>query len=113
MKISIDSSDSLDDALRLVGALYGVTLQVSARTESANGTADGAGHGRGARSHNGRAGGRASRSRRPATGTRRSSRRSSSATDVRQWARDNGLAVNERGRIPSSVITAYNEATGR
>ena len=39
------------------------------------------------------------------------SRRSGNGTgDVRAWARDNGFQVNERGRIPSSVIEAYQAA---
>jgi nucleoid-associated protein Lsr2 len=43
--------------------------------------------------------------------TRRSSARRSGATgDVRSWARDNGYQISERGRIPSSVIEAYQAA---
>jgi len=42
---------------------------------------------------------------------RGSSRRSGNGTgDVRAWARENGFQVNERGRIPSSVIEAYQAA---
>jgi hypothetical protein len=29
---------------------------------------------------------------------------------VRSWARDNGYQISERGRIPSSVIEAYQAA---
>jgi hypothetical protein len=50
----------------------------------------------------------------PARGARRGSaptRRSSNGTgDVRSWARENGFQVSERGRIPSSVIEAYQAA---
>jgi hypothetical protein len=43
--------------------------------------------------------------------TRRSSGRRSGATgDVRSWARENGYQISERGRIPSSVIEAYQAA---
>lgn len=42
---------------------------------------------------------------------RRSSGRRSGATgDVRSWARENGYQISERGRIPSSVIEAYQAA---
>lgn len=113
MKISIDSGDSLDDALRLVGALYGVTLQVGGAAESPNGSADGSARSRSSRSDNGRAPSRTGRSRRASAGRRPSRRRGPTATDVRQWARDNGVAVNDRGRIPAAVQAAYREATGR
>ena len=29
---------------------------------------------------------------------------------VRAWAKDNGYAVSERGRVPASVLEAYNAA---
>jgi hypothetical protein len=37
-----------------------------------------------------------------------SSRRSSS--DVRQWAREQGYEVSDRGRIPANVLEAYEDA---
>jgi Lsr2 len=50
---------------------------------------------------------------RKATGGRRSGRprrdpRFSSA--VREWARQQGIQVSERGRIPASVVSQYEEA---
>jgi hypothetical protein len=27
--------------------------------------------------------------------------------DIRQWARSNGLSVNERGRIPAEIVAQY------
>lgn len=30
--------------------------------------------------------------------------------DVREWARSNGFAVSERGRIPANVLEAYDAA---
>jgi hypothetical protein len=32
--------------------------------------------------------------------------------DIRAWAREQGLAVSERGRIPASVAEQYHAATG-
>lgn len=32
---------------------------------------------------------------------------------ARAWARENGLAIKERGRIPAEVVAQYRQATGR
>ena len=52
-------------------------------------------------------------------GARRISRggeRSVSAIDThaaRAWAKDQGIDIKERGRVPSDVVARYREATGR
>jgi Lsr2 len=33
------------------------------------------------------------------------------SADIRAWAKDNGIAVSERGRIPASIIEQYEAAT--
>ena len=33
--------------------------------------------------------------------------------DIRAWAKEHGLAVSERGRIPASVAEQYHAANGR
>jgi hypothetical protein len=33
--------------------------------------------------------------------------------DIRAWAKEHGLAVSERGRIPASVVEQYQAANGR
>jgi len=33
--------------------------------------------------------------------------------DIRTWAKEHGLAVSERGRIPASVMEQYHAASGR
>jgi hypothetical protein len=33
--------------------------------------------------------------------------------DIRAWAKERGLAVSERGRIPASVLEQYHAANGR
>ena len=33
--------------------------------------------------------------------------------DIRAWAKDHGIAVSERGRIPASVVEQYQAATGQ
>ena len=47
---------------------------------------------------------------------RRAGRASSSrqrSGDIRVWAREHGLAVSERGRIPATVAEQYHAANGR
>lgn len=46
--------------------------------------------------------------------SRRSSRTAGSrqrSGDIRAWAKDHGIAVSERGRIPASVVEQYQAAT--
>ena len=33
--------------------------------------------------------------------------------DIRAWAKDHGMAVSERGRIPADVVAQYQAAQGR
>ena len=33
------------------------------------------------------------------------------SADIRAWAKDHGIAVSERGRIPASVVEQYQTAT--
>ena len=53
--------------------------------------------------------------RRAGRGQRRRSARTSSSRersgDIRAWAKDQGIAVSERGRIPASVVQQYQAAT--
>ena len=55
---------------------------------------------------------------RKAGGTRRAARgrRNASAIDthkVREWARDQGIEVKERGRVPADIAAKYRQATGQ
>jgi hypothetical protein len=119
LKITLDSTEPLDDAIRVVGAMYGVTLLVSdgeqdviklvekeasrpsrkrAKAQKRPSAV------RNARSRPAAAAASAGRSR-----TDRAPRPdgSPSNADVRSWARDNGLTVSDRGRMPASVMAAY------
>jgi hypothetical protein len=53
--------------------------------------------------------------RRAGRGSRRRSARPSSARersgDIRAWAKSEGIAISERGRIPASVVAQYEAAT--
>ena len=52
---------------------------------------------------------KAGRGQRRQSGRTQSSRRHSS--DIRAWAKEQGIAVSERGRIPASVVEQYETAT--
>jgi hypothetical protein len=54
--------------------------------------------------------GRRSRSGKPPRSVGRSDERERSAA-VRQWARENGIKVSDRGRIAKEVLEAFNEHT--
>ena len=56
--------------------------------------------------HAHRAGPRAGRPARTVAGRQRSG-------DIRAWAKEHGLAVSERGRIPAGVVEQYQAAGGR
>ena len=51
-------------------------------------------------------------------GTRRAARgrRNASAIDthrVREWAREQGIEIKERGRVPADIMEKYHQATGQ
>ncbi len=48
----------------------------------------------------------------PARGRRGSRGRASgvNASEIREWARENGYQVSERGRVPADIKTAYDAA---
>jgi hypothetical protein len=98
MQLTIDTSERLDDVLRVVGAAFGVTLSVGEDGDAAPAT----GHAPRSRARAGRASG----SRRGARASRGRGNGPSTA-EVRAWAREHGYAVSDRGRIPQEVFTAF------
>lgn len=48
-------------------------------------------------------------------GTARGGRRASTADTVavRAWARENGIDIKDRGRVPADVVAKYQAATGQ
>lgn len=102
----IDGSDATQTvAFGLDGASYEIDLNDDNAAALREALAPYVGHGRkvgrggggGAR----RGGGRAAAA---------SSASGASAKEIREWARDNGHAVPERGRIPADVREAYDAA---
>ena len=109
VRITIDSKDSIEQALAVVGALYGVHVAVSDSPDAApEGEAGSLSNGAtSTRKASKRATARAGRSRR---GTGRRAPQVDLAA-VRAWAREHGYEVSNRGRLPQAVINAYTEST--
>lgn len=113
MRLTLDSSETLEEALRVVGALYGVTLTVTSSTaETSAATPKGTARPRrpAAGKPRKRSAGARSSARRPRQRSGVAAERASNNADIRAWARATGLAVNNRGKVPAAVITAYRDA---
>ena len=101
MQVTIDSSEPLPAALRVLGAMYDVTVvvaedQVSAPTPAAKGGPTLAS---------------------PKVGVRRARKKLAAPpvtalknVEVRSWALENGMTVSNRGRLPARVVAAYRDA---
>ena len=57
-----------------------------------------------------RAGGSA---RRPVRGGRRVSASELNSTEVREWAKAQGIEVKDRGRVPAELVARFKAATGK
>ena len=113
MKVTVDSGEPLEDAIRVVGALYGVTLVVSDGSWEASKPTQQRRTEPKKRSVSTKRPTKArvadvssAKSRTGAVG----SADAPSIAEVRSWARHTGLAVSDRGRVPASVMTAYRDA---
>jgi len=121
VKLTVDSSEPLEDAMRVLGALYGVQLVVASLGQDVPGNEPAASK-PAEKSRTVAKKRPATRKTRPAPARdavapkQRAPRRvsgsagSPSAADVRSWARESGMTVSDRGRVPASVITAYRNA---
>jgi hypothetical protein len=56
---------------------------------------------------------RAPGARRPVRGRRRASGSGPDSTEVRDWARSQGIEVKDRGRVPAELIVKFQSATGK
>lgn len=108
MKISIDSAEPLEDVMRVVGAVYGVTLAVAASDTDTQIAPKPTTARAGGRSKTGRRASARGNSRRRSTARSRKV----SAAELRTWAQENGHTVSERGPIPAAVRSAYQDARG-
>lgn len=130
LKLTLDSSEPLEDAMRVLGALYGVTLVVSNEDHDANKPASRTATAPGRKSANKPTVAKKAMNRKSASakkaqpsapstkaaaaraepkGARRTGGASSNA-EVRSWARQNGFTVSDRGRLPATVVKAYRDA---
>jgi phage tail tape-measure protein len=100
LKLTVDSNEPLEDAMRVVGALYGVTLVVSNEGVRASEPTR-------QRAHKPR---QRSTGAKPRKLARVESAVDPNNADVRSWARRTGLTVSGRGRVPASVMAAYRSA---
>lgn len=95
-------------------ALDGVAYEIDLSADNARGLRDAfAGYVGSARKVGGRAGrsaGRAARAAAASGGAAGSRRRGGDSASIREWARENGFQVSERGRIPAEVRQAYEKA---
>jgi hypothetical protein len=127
LKLTLDSSEPLEDAMRVLGALYGVTLVVSPDDQDGTRSARKTATKPGKKSASKPAGSKGTVNRAPSAArqarpvvpstktaaarskqkTARRSVNASSNAEVRSWARQNGFTVSDRGRLPASVVTAY------
>jgi hypothetical protein len=96
VKLTLDSSEPLEDAMRVLGALYGVKLVVDTDGQPA------------ADHRNDNRSGRIRRTRGGSIPAQRAVR--SNNAEIRTWARHHGLSINDRGRIPATVKAAYRDA---
>jgi hypothetical protein len=116
MKVTIDSAEPLADALRVVGALYNVTLadigegtQLGRSEDMANTSGPSAkANGRPSRRATARKPGRRAAARKPRQSATKST--SASTSEIRAWALASGHTVSDRGTLPAAVKAAYAEA---
>ena len=116
LKVTIDSNEPLNDAIRVIGALYNVTLTPS--SQSTGVPDNNGGKSRASARSNGK----------PATPTRKQPRRvpaqepmrgpapvtrrkstpkAADPGEIRAWAKANGHSVNDRGPLSSAVRSAF------
>jgi hypothetical protein len=108
LRISFDSTEPLEDVIRVVGAAYHVTLTVLTTNEVGTTSPDaitpkGAGGNRAATAKDARA---------KSDGRGRSTQQVARVSNevLRSWARENGHTVSDRGRIPKAVVAAHRDA---
>ena len=103
MRVTIDSSESLEHVLPVISALYRVELTVAPKRATTQPRS-----GRDRKSGQKRSGKAAKRaSRRPARADK------ADPATVREWARENGHSVAASGRISSDVLAAYSADSAR
>ncbi len=113
MKVTIDSSEALADTLRVIGAVYNVTLAQVHETTGAP-KPEGSVSAAPPSPSSDRKQARQSRTQKPpqppATRTRQRpapKAAAAPAADIRVWAKANGHSINDRGPLSATVRAAY------
>jgi hypothetical protein len=113
VKLTVDSSEPIEDAIRVLGALYGVRLVVAdSAAERPRGTPAPTPRGTSAGRHKptsqkGQSAGAASRVGKTRTQKVVSADGAAGRAQVRSWARANGFTLADRGRVPAAIQSAY------
>jgi len=112
LKVTIDSTEPLADALRVIGALYNVNLAQVAATDDTTTTTALAAQDQplGAATAKPSRNSRAKTTSAPTRTGRRRRTTAASSSDVRAWALANGHAVSNRGTLPAAIKAAYAQA---
>ncbi len=114
MKVTIDSTEPLADALRVIGALYNVNLAHVAATDDTTTTTAGAAQDQPLGAATAKPSRRTPAKTAKAPTSNRTGRRrrttAASSSDVRAWAVANGHAVSNRGTLPAAIKAAYAQA---
>lgn len=111
--ILVDDFDGGDADETVTFALDGASYEIDLSTDNAAALREAfAPYVGAARRVGGRSGGSGRSGRRAASrpSGRSAASGSGSTAEIREWARQNGLPVNERGRISASVLEAYEAA---
>ena len=64
-------------------------------------------------SHARKVGGAARRAGRPVGRASRGAGSTVNTTEIRNWARENGYEIKDRGRVPADLVAKYQAATGK
>jgi len=64
-------------------------------------------------SHARKVGGAARRAGRPVGRASRGAGSTVNTTEIRNWARENGFEIKDRGRVPADLVAKYQAATGK
>ena len=112
MKVTIDSTEPLADAIRVIGALYNVNLAQAAETDEATTleAAQGPSARPGTAKPSRRRRSKTSQVASPSGSGRGRPKSNAGSREVRAWAVANGHSVSNRGTLPAAIKSAYAQA---
>ena len=116
LRLSIDSTDPLEDAIRVLGAMYNVTLVTPSNNTAKKASASAkrvptATTKRGRKATTGSRTPRKKSVEAPVIESTQAAAGRVGTAELRSWAREHGFTVSDRGRIPAAISAAYNQAS--